>query len=282
MSLFSTAIKQDIESYLAEDDLKRNLYYLSQLPQDSVQCQLNIKSDLVLAGLPWFVETFNVLAGDDLLSYENFSSFEGQSFLKGSVLKVDFNLPFSIALTGERIALNLLQRSSSIASYTKMYVDKAEKYKTKILDTRKTTPGLRALEKYSVRMGGGSNHRLGQADMWMIKDNHKAFFGGVKEAVEFFQSQEAFYQPIELEIHDLGELTVGVEMGVKHFMLDNFSPEDIVKAVAIKPSGVTYEVSGGVNLATLDHYLMDGVDAISVGGLTYRAPAVDLSFKYSR
>lgn len=279
-TLIEKSLEKDFEHFFLEDDLSRNHSYISSLPNDNVACSLKIKDDLVLAGLPYFFGAFNHL-GADLDSTELLKN-EGKSFKKEDKAEIHFDLPFSLALTGERIALNLLQRASSIATFTAKFVELAKNSETKILDTRKTTPGLRGLEKYAVRAGGGYNHRLGQSDMWMVKDNHKSFFGGVKEAVDFFRSMNGFYIPIEVEIHDLAELQAGFELGIKHFMLDNFSPEDIQKAVAIKPNGVTFEVSGGIRINTIENYLIPGVDAISIGSMTYDAPAVDLSLKYKR
>ena len=116
----------------------------------------------------------------------------------------------------------------------------------------------------------------------MIKDNHKSFFGGVKGAVEYFRNMNSMYKEIELEIHDLNELEIGIELGVRHFMLDNFSPSDIEKATSLKKEGVTFEVSGGIKLSTIDSYLIPGVDTISVGSITYGAPPVDISLKYKK
>ena len=280
MDLTLISLRKDVARYFEEDDLPRNLFYLEKLPEDKVSCRLHIKSDLVLSGLPWFQGVFEYLDEKGFAS-EALKSFEGKSFTKGEVLELG-ELPFSKALTGERIALNLLQRASNISTYTKSYVEKAEKYGIKILDTRKTTPGLRSLEKYAVRMGGGHNHRLGQTDMWMIKDNHKTFFGGVKEAMEFFKSMGTFYTPIELEVHNLKEFHEAKALGVHHVMLDNFDPEDIKTAIKEKAQGMTLEVSGGITLENLENYLIEGLDAISVGSLTYAAPAVDISFKFKR
>lgn len=278
--LIEKSLEREFENFFLEDDLSRNHTYISSLPNDIVSCSLKIKDDLVLAGLPYFFGAFNYLGAE--LDYSKFLEMEGRKFNKVDKSEIHFSLPFSIALTGERIALNLLQRACSIATYTSKFVDLAKNSNVKILDTRKTTPGLRGLEKYAVQAGGGHNHRLGQSDMWMVKDNHKSFFGGVREAVEFFRSMNGFYTPIEVEIHDLEELQSGFEMGIKHFMLDNFSPDDIRKAVELKPSGVTFEVSGGIRINTIKDYLIDGVDAISIGAMTYDAPAVDLSLKYKR
>ncbi|EQC45959.1 carboxylating nicotinate-nucleotide diphosphorylase [Bacteriovorax sp. DB6_IX] len=279
--LISNAVRATIESYFVEDDLSRNLYYINALPNDMVKCKLKLKDNLVLAGLPYFVEVFRFL-GDDSINYDFFKKYEGQSFKKDDKVEIEFELPFSIALTGERIALNLLQHASSIATYTNKYVKKASDKGIAILDTRKTTPGHRSLEKYAVRVGGGYNHRLGQTDLWMVKDNHKNFFGGVKEAVEFFRSMKGFYTPIEVEVHDINEFDQVLAMGVKHMMLDNFSPEDIRKVIKKKPTDVTIEVSGGIRLSTIDDYLIKGIDAISVGAITYGAPPVDISLKYSK
>ncbi len=277
--IISKAVRPIIETFFSEDDLSRNLYYISSLPDDIVSCSLKLKDDMVLAGLPYFVEVFKFL-GDETLDHDFFKKHEGREIKKLDGEEIHFELPFNVALTGERIALNLLQRASAIASYTKSYVDKAKDKNISILDTRKTTPGHRSLEKYAVRIGGGSNHRLGQTDLWMVKDNHKNFFGGVKEAVEFFQGMNGFYTPIEVEVHNSSEFFDVVELGVKHVMLDNFSPEEIRELIKKKPSDVTIEVSGGIRLSNIDNYLIEGIDAISVGAITYDAPHVDISLKY--
>jgi nicotinate-nucleotide pyrophosphorylase (carboxylating) len=184
-----------------------------------------------------------------------------------------------VALSGERVALNLLSHASAIATYTHQLVKKASAKNIVILDTRKTTPGLRWLEKYAVVCGGGKNHRWSQTDMWMIKDNHKTLMGGVKGALEYFQNMGAYYNPILLEVHSLEELRQGLELGIRHFMLDNFSSNDIAKAVAIKKAQTTFEISGGVTLENIDQYLIAGIDAISVGSLTQNPPRIDLSLK---
>jgi nicotinate-nucleotide pyrophosphorylase (carboxylating) len=278
MRLLEKGIEADLARYFEEDDLQGNTYYLNSLPQDSVECQLKIKSDLVLSGLPYFVGAFNFLGAD--LNYEDFKKHEGKNFKKGEV--ISFHLPFSIALTGERVALNLLQRASAISTFTQKFVQLSEGTGVHILDTRKTTPGLRSLEKYAVRIGGAYNHRFSQADVWMIKDNHKTFFGGLKPAWDFFKNMQTHYQGIVVEIHSLPELKLAIELGVKHVMLDNFSNEDILKAVAMKKSDMTFEISGGVKLDTVKQYLLQGIDAVSVGALTHSAPHVDLSMKIKR
>lgn len=279
-SIIAKGFRPFIETYFYEDDLSRNLYYMNSLPSDLVKCQLKLKDDLIVAGLPFFVEVFNYLGAQ--LDYSYFKEFEAQRVLKSDLKEIHFELPFNIALTGERIALNLLQKASSIATNTNMYVERVKNTGITILDTRKTTPGHRSLEKYAVRVGGGANHRLGQADMWMVKDNHKSFFGGVKEAVTFFREINSFYTPLEVEVHDINELKEVKELGVKHIMLDNFSPDQIRLAIKEKSDAMTYEVSGGIRLSNIDEYLIEGVDAISIGALTNDAKNVDISLKYNK
>ena len=281
MDLAWKSIEKNLYNYFAEDDLVRNTFYTRSLPTDSVHCQLHFKSDMVIAGLPYFTGVFRFLY-PQLSIPVTMEESEGRYVSRDENVCISFELPFNLALSGERLALNLLQRASSIATLTRKFVHKAEKYNIAVLDTRKTTPGLRALEKYAVRVGGGHNHRFGQADAWMIKDNHKNFFGGIKEALNFFKSMQTYYNPIIVEIHDLDEYKEAMELNVVHVMLDNFTPEQIHQAVVLKPSHTTIEVSGGLTLETVDDYIIHGVDAISVGMLTYSTPSVDISLKYHR
>ncbi len=275
---YSKFYREQFELFFKEDDTFKNFHYLNSLPETTVNCSLKVKDDLVLSGLAFFFETFNFISKDEF-NFKEFLEFEGKEFSKSDNFEINFSLPFNIALTGERLALNLVQRASSISTYTKKYVDIAGRIA--ILDTRKTTPGLRFLEKYAVNIGGGYNHRYSQMDAWMVKDNHKAIFGGVDKAIEFFKKQNSFYHNIIVEIHDLEELEIAYNSGAKHFLLDNFSPSEIIEASKIKKQDMTYEVSGGVNLNNLNSYCLDGVDAISSGSLTYDAPQVDLSLKFN-
>lgn len=278
MSLIAKGFEENYKKYFAEDDLEGNAFYLRELPSEKVECLLKIKSDVYLSGLPFFVGAFNYLGAS--LDYEQFKKYEGQFLKKGEV--ITFELPFHLALTGERVALNLLQQSTRISTYTKKYLDVLKNSKIKLVDTRKTTPGLRLLEKYAVRTAGAYNHRFSQADVWMIKDNHKTFFGGLKPAWDYFQSMQTFYQNTVVEIHSIEELKEAFPLGVKHVMLDNFSPEQIKEAVKIKIPTVTYEISGGLKLETLTQYMIEGVDVMSVGALTHSAPHVDLSMKIKK
>lgn len=275
MNLQSLSFQQDFAKFFAEDDLQGNAFYLNQLPQNEVICTLKIKSDVLLCGLPYFIGAFNFLGAtlDEKIATEH----EGKHFCKGSV--IEFKLPFHIALTGERVALNLLQQATRISTFTDKFVSAAKESNVKILDTRKTTPGLRTLEKYAVRVGGAHNHRFSQADAWMIKDNHKAYFGGLSKAWNYFQSMQTFYQNIIVEIHSIEELNEAIGLGVKHVMLDNLSLTDIQKAVDLKTKEMTYEISGGIKLENMQQFLIEGIDALSIGALTHSAPHVDLSLK---
>lgn len=262
-----------------EDDFTRNLFYSSKLPTKDVECHLKIKDDMTLSGLGFFFEVFNYLL-DEKFDYSYPLEFEGHAFKKNESKEIVFSLPFNVVLTGERVALNLLQMCSSISTYTKKFVEICEPYGIKVLDTRKTTPLYRALEKYAVRIGGGYNHRFGQTDVFMVKDNHKSYFGGIEPAVSFFKSVGAFYQDMVVEVHNLEELDQALKLGLRHLMLDNFRPEIVREALNQKAPGVTYEISGGINLSNIKNYCIEGVDAISIGSITYGAPKVDLSLKY--
>jgi nicotinate-nucleotide pyrophosphorylase (carboxylating) len=270
-----------MKSWLEEDDLGRNLHYLRSLPQSPVEMHLKFKSDLILAGTDYFAAVF-VALGLDAKAFAALRELEGKTFKKGDEYVFTQSVPFNVAVSAERLALNLVQHASSIATWTQMHVKLAEGSKIKILDTRKTTPGLRTLEKYSVRVGGGFNHRLGQTDTWMIKDNHKSAFGGLKPAVEFFVGQGAFYNNLIVEIHSLDELKEAASLRLKHLMLDNFTPAQIKEAVKMKTPEMTFEISGGIRLETIRDYLIEGVDALSIGALTYSAPRVDLSLKFKK
>lgn len=264
-----------IQNWLEEDDLTRNFHYTRALPKHPVKLQLKVKSPLVLAGTDYLAATFIQLGSE--MDFSFLSQYEGKKFNE-MVIEFPETMPFNLAVTGERLALNLVQHASSIATWTEKHVALAGKIK--ILDTRKTTPGLRSLEKYAVRVGGGFNHRLGQTDTWMIKDNHKTSLGGLKGAWKFFRDQGAFYNNTVVEIHSIEELGEAIGMGIKNVMLDNFSPEKVKDAIKVKTPGMTYEVSGGLNLSTIQDYLIDGVDALSLGSITYSAPRVDLSLKF--
>lgn len=269
----------DVKKWLDEDDLGRNLYYSRMLPEKNVELRLKIKSPLILTGTDYFIATF-VSLGASYNDFKFLKELEGKFFKTGEEIVFPNAVPFSLAVTAERLALNLVQHASSITTWTKQFVEKSQIYGIKVLDTRKTTPGLRALEKYATRVAGAYNHRFGQSDVWMIKDNHKACLGGLKGAYNFFVNQQTFYNPIIAEIHNTSELAEAIEIGIKHVMLDNFLSDDISLALKMKKPGMTYEVSGGIRIDTIQNYLIEGIDALSIGSLTNGAPKVDISLKY--
>ena len=278
MDMSIKSLLPQIQNWLDEDDLTRNFHYTRMLPKHPVKLVLRIKSPLVLAGTDYLAAVFTQLGSQNDFSF--LEAFEGKELGDGTTIEFPETMPFNLAVTGERLALNLVQHASSIATWTSKHVDLAKHKGIKILDTRKTTPGLRSLEKYAVRVGGGFNHRLGQTDTWMVKDNHKTSLGGMKGALKFFEDQGVFYNNIVVEIHSIDELKEAISLGVQHVMLDNFSPEKIKEAVGLKKPGMTFEASGGLNLNTIPQYLITGVDALSLGSLTYSAPRVDLSLKF--
>ena len=187
-----------------------------------------------------------------------------------------------VLLGGERVALNLIQRMSGVGTLTRQYVKAIEGTKAKIVDTRKTTPGLRMLEKYAVTIGGGKNHRLGLDDGVLIKDNHIALAGGITEAVTMAKQRVGHLHKIEVEISNWAQLREAIEAGADIVLLDNQTPEEAEKLVEmarhINPN-VLLEASGGMDLDKVRSFAEAGVDLISVGRLTHSAKAVDISFK---
>lgn len=279
MSFLTETVDADIQRWLQEDGLGQGGAYWQKLPKTSVKCQLKIKSPLVLAGLPWFVAVLEKLDASTNGQWSNLLQLEGKSMQGNEVIELPVRMTWAAAVTGERLALNLLHRASSVATATSAIVAKTRTHGIKVLDTRKTTPGLRELEKYAVTIGGGSNHRFTQVDAWMVKDNHKTLLG-LEGAIQFFRDLQQPYKSIIVEIHSLVELTQARELGVKYYMLDNFSIPDLQRACLEKRTGEFFEVSGGINLHTVEQVCLPGVDAVSSGGITMFPAAVDISFKY--
>jgi nicotinate-nucleotide pyrophosphorylase (carboxylating) len=185
--------------------------------------------------------------------------------------------PFHALLTGERVALNFLQRLSGIASLTRTFSDAIAHTRTTLLDTRKTTPGWRILEKTAVRCGGGANHRMGLFDAILIKENHIAASGGIKPALEKTRAERHPDLKIEIEVRSLEEFQQAIDCGPDMILLDNMSCKDMQRAVELNTSPILLEASGNVNLKTIAEIAATGVDYISVGALTHSAPAADVS-----
>jgi quinolinate synthase len=201
---------------------------------------------------------------------------DGSAVAPGDVLAT-VQGPIKSILSGERVALNFLQRMSGTATMTRQYVDAVRGTKAAILDTRKTTPGLRILEKMAVRLGGGQNHRFGLYDMVLIKDNHIAAAGSISMAVQAVQAHNTSGLKVEVEVKNLAELRDALELNVDRIMLDNMDPETMRQAVTLTAGRVELEASGGITLQNAAAVAQTGVDYISVGALTHSAPALDIS-----
>ncbi|HXG93443.1 MAG TPA: carboxylating nicotinate-nucleotide diphosphorylase [Blastocatellia bacterium] len=236
------------------------------------------KEDFVLCGLEIAEAVFAAL--DNSIQLE--SRFYDGDRISTSTEFARIEGPADVLLTGERTALNLLQRLSGVATLTRAFVDRIEGTNARIVDTRKTTPGLRALEKYAVTVGGGFNHRFGLDDGVLIKDNHIALAGGVRRAIELARSSVHHLMKIEVEVSSEAQLREAIEARADVIMLDNHSLEEIRRAVGLireQAPGTIIEVSGNVTIDTARSVAECGVDLISVGAITHSARAVDISLK---
>ena len=241
--------------------------------------ELIIKEDGILAGVEVAIGVFNKL--DSNLKVEVYIN-DGAQVKKGDVAFIVKGKVQSI-LQAERLVLNIMQRMSGIATVTSKYVKELEGTSAKVLDTRKTTPGMRILEKQAVKIGGGVNHRIGLFDMILLKDNHVDFAGGIENAIlrakEYLENNKKDLK-IEIEVRSLEELRDALRVGgVDRIMLDNFSPEKTREAVKIVNGKVELESSGGINFNTIREYALTGVDYISVGALTHSVMSLDMSLK---
>jgi len=204
---------------------------------------------------------------------------EGEKISKGMVL-AEISGPAGSILTGERVALNFLQHLSGIATQTRAAVEQVEGTKTKIVDTRKTTPGLRLVEKYAVRVGGAMNHRYNLADGVLIKDNHIVAAGGISQAISRVRSQVPHIMKIEIEVENLLQLSEALQAGAEVILLDNMSAEEMTKAVQMVDGRVLTEASGNMGEKDLREIAGTGVDFISIGALTHTVKALDISLRF--
>ncbi len=271
-------IKEIIKSAIAEDVGPGDYSSLSTIPTDATNsAKLLIKEDGILAGIDIAKEVFRQV--DSTLKFEK--KIEDGTHVKiGDIAFIVSGSAISI-LTGERLALNFMQRMSGIATSTNKYVKAIEGTNTKILDTRKTTPLLREFEKYSVKVGGGKNHRFALYDMIMIKDNHIDFAGGIAEAIDScnkYLSDNSLDLRIEIEVRNNNELEQVLKKGNIHrIMLDNYSPNQISEALKLIDKRYETEASGGITIETIRSYAETGVDYISVGALTHHIKSQDMS-----
>ena len=236
--------------------------------------QLICKEDGILAGLPVFKRTFELLGETEFETFFN----EGDHIKKGDLIATVTG-DARILLSGERVALNYLQRMSGIATLTHSLVSELKGSHTKLLDTRKTTPGMRVFEKYAVKVGGGCNHRFNLSDGILIKDNHIGAAGGVKEAIRLAKEYAPFVRKIEVEVENLEMLEEALEAGADIIMLDNMSNEMMKEAVRLVNGRAETECSGNVTKARLKEIAEIGVDYVSCGALTHSAPILDFSLK---
>lgn len=273
----SEALKEKIRGWLAEDIGSGDITTETTIPAGSVsRAVIHVKENGIVAGLPIAELVFGVV--DSSLTFET-KVRDGDRVEKGTVLAVVEGSTHSL-LTGERLALNLLQRMSGIATKTDIFVQALKGLPVRLVDTRKTTPGHRLLEKYAVRVGGGANHRFGLYDAVMIKDNHIKGAGGIRAAVEASRRLIPHTMKIEVETESLEQVDEALASGADIIMLDNMPQALMKKAVArIKSDAphVIVEASGGVSLDTIYGIAATGVDVISVGQLTYSFDALDIS-----
>ncbi len=243
------------------------------------KAKLLVKDTGILAGIELAAEIFHIVDPDLKLSVY---LHDGAAIKPGDVaFEVEGNV--QSILTAERLVLNCMQRMSGIATKTHQIVELLKGTNTKALDTRKTTPGMRYLEKWAVKIGGGVNHRFGLYDMILIKDNHVDYSGGIKQAIEnahqYLKAQNKKLE-IEIEVRNMGELEQALNTGgIDRILLDNFDPAGIKKAVDWIAGRVVTEASGGITLDNIADYARSGVDYISMGGLTHSVKSLDLSLK---
>ncbi|MBE6556339.1 MAG: carboxylating nicotinate-nucleotide diphosphorylase [Ruminococcaceae bacterium] len=267
--LILQALREDITS----EDITTN----SVMPHDQAgEVDLICKQDGVIAGLEVFKRVFELL---DEKTEVIFSCKDGDTVRKGEKLGL-VRGDIRVLLSGERTALNYLQRMSGIATYTREIADLLKGTKTKLLDTRKTTPNMRIFEKYSVKVGGGYNHRYNLSDGILLKDNHIGAAGGVKEAVRMAKEYAPFVRKIEIEVENLDMLREALEAGADIIMLDNMSIEDMKQAVELCRGKAETECSGNVTRENVARLVDIGVDYISSGALTHSSPILDLSLKH--
>ena len=269
-----------IDLAFAEDIGDGDHTTLCCIPEDAMgRSHLLIKEDGVLAGVEVATEVFRRF--DPELKVEVLME-DGTRVKKGDIAMIVSGRVRSLLQT-ERLMLNIMQRMSGIATTTSRYVERLKGTKTRVLDTRKTTPGLRMLEKAAVKIGGGCNHRIGLFDMILLKDNHVDFAGGISNAInrchEYLEKNNLKLK-IEIEVRNFDELQQALDCGgIDRIMLDNFTPADTKKAVDIIAGRYETESSGGITFDTLRDYAECGVDFISVGALTHSVKGLDMSFK---
>jgi len=276
---YSFEIKETIIRALNEDVKTGDITTEAIFTNNEIgKAKLIAKDSGILAGIEIFELTFKLV--DNNIKVGTFKK-DGEIIRKGDTIAT-LEGSISSILIAERTALNFLQRMSGIATTTNIFVDKTKHTKAKILDTRKTVPGLRLLDKMAVKIGGGENHRIGLYDMFLIKDNHIAGAGSITKAVEKvieYKKKNNLNALIEIEVKNFDELNEAMSLPVDIIMLDNFSIANLKKAVEIVQNKFKLEASGGINMNTLVEVAETGVDYISIGALTHSVKAMDISLR---
>ncbi len=273
MFQISSLVKSALDEDLGQGDITCRCL----IPPDQAigKAQIIAKEELILGGIDVAALVFHTLNPE--VNFEKCFEDSEQVSAKETIATLKGQL--TDLLSGERVALNFLQHLSGIATLTRSFVDAVKDYKIKILDTRKTTPGLRALEKYAVRVGGGTNHRFGLSDGLLVKDNHIRACGGIARALQRAKSNIPPTMRLEVEVKSLEEVEEAVEAGAEIIMLDNMNLDSIEAAVRLIDKRAVIEASGGVTLENVVEIARAGVDFISIGALTHSARAVDISME---
>ena len=279
---YHSQVKSIFEQAILEDVGDGDHSSLSCIPKSTNgTAKLIVKDNGIIAGIEEAKIIIQLI--DSELQMETFKK-DGDSVSFGEIAFL-LNGPAQSILKAERLILNTMQRMSGIASLTQTYVEKIKDLNTKILDTRKTTPNFRIIEKKAVVLGGGYNHRFGLYDMIMLKDNHVDFSGGITNAIQKAHEYRLKHKPelkIEIETRNLEEVKEVLQVGLAdRIMFDNFSPENLVKGIELVNNSIETEASGGINLTTIRDYALTGVQFISVGALIHSAKNFDLSLKAS-
>ncbi len=272
------ALDDLLRRFLLEDIGFGDITSEAIFPEDHIsQGFLLAKQNLILAGMQVFAQVFALL--DSQIQINPYYA-DGTAVPRGEKIASMAGNTRSL-LAGERVALNLLQRMSGIATHTRRYVEAVNDFPAVIVDTRKTTPGLRMLEKYAVTVGGGKNHRYGLDSMVLIKDNHIQAAGSISTAVQCVRSQGAYFRKIEVEVEDLKQVQEALAVGVDIIMLDNMHIQMIEQAVKMIDGKALVEVSGNVVLERVSELAAAGVNIISIGELTHSVKTADISMRLS-
>ncbi|MDG0797266.1 carboxylating nicotinate-nucleotide diphosphorylase [Pectobacterium punjabense] len=280
LARISQDIPASVQLALREDlggivDANQDITALLLPDNETVSARIITREAGIFCGTRWLEEVFSQLGDTTTIVWH---VADGEAITPNQTL-CEITGPAKQLLTGERTALNFLQTLSGVATEVSRYVAVLQGTRTRLLDTRKTLPGLRTAQKYAVSCGGGDNHRLGLSDAFLIKENHIIAAGSIKNAVEKAQALRNDV-PVEVEVESLNELQQALEAGADIIMLDNFSLDNIREAVGLAQGRALLEISGNVTLDTLRGYAETGVDYISVGALTKHVQALDLSMRF--